>query len=442
MGATKSKESDRPSKKSSTDLSRLEARVDKVHISGLGRTHDDYVRRAVKNMFDAQTLEEVVQATMETKANLSELGIFKGTSVIIDTSKGEKATPNGYEITFQGEEYPRVTGSVGTEIGQNEGAATVEMAAPNIWGRGERFSVNGSYSNSKTTDVNLKLSKPFYHTAFGDYKPEISLIMFRNAAMFPWSKYKTTDTGLIVDWSFLMPTFITHSLQYECAIKEISTIGKQVPFFVRENCGPRLASLVRHICSYDERDSPVFPTEGFHARSTFEASGFGGNVSFMKSNTHIEYNVPLFAGISTQFCGRVGLIHQKTPDLPISNKFVIGGPFTIRGFRPGGAGSHVEGTATGNTTYWITGAHLWTPLPFSRYFKFFGDHLKVHLFANAGNVDSFETTTCRTSVGAGLAFRLGNRARIELNYCKPIHKQPGDFANREGFQFGIGYEFT
>lgn len=46
----------------------------------------------------------------------------------------------------------------------------------------------------------------------------------------------------------------------------------------------------------------------------------------------------------------------------------------------------------------------------------------------------------RSTVGAGLALRLGNKARIEFNYCSPILKQNSDHVNR-GFQFGIGYEF-
>lgn len=52
----------------------------------------------------------------------------------------------------------------------------------------------------------------------------------------------------------------------------------------------------------------------------------------------------------------------------------------------------------------------------------------------------FLSDTMRSTVGAGLALKLGNKARIEFNYCSPILKQNSDHVNR-GFQFGIGYEF-
>lgn len=47
----------------------------------------------------------------------------------------------------------------------------------------------------------------------------------------------------------------------------------------------------------------------------------------------------------------------------------------------------------------------------------------------------------RTSVGAGIAFKLADRARIEINYCMPLRKFDGD-KTTSGFQFGIGYEFV
>lgn len=455
MGTSKSKNENSSMKTTAVDLSTLSARVDRVHISGLQRTWDDYVRRAVQNLFTAKTFEDVLQQSVQTKDNLTELGIFKSISVTIDVSKRKQqqqpstsiSSENGYEVTFNGVELSRVTGSIGTEIGQNEGAATIELSVPNIAGRGERLSVHGSYSNAKTTDMNIRATKPFYHTWLGNYKPETSISLFRTSGLHPWSKFSTNDTGVQAECAFWLPsTIIHHTLQYECAIREISTLGKRVPFFVREECGPKMSSLIRYACTYDQRDSAVLPTNGFYAKTTAELCGFGGNIAYNRLNTHAEWNVPLFSGISLQFCGRYGIIqrNKKSPNVPISQRFVLGGPFTIRGFQTGGACTQTDGAAIGNHSYWCCGAHIWSPLPFNRYFGALSNNLKLHAFASAGNVDDNFITIdmCRTSIGAGLAFRLGERARIELNYCKPIQRQPGDVANKEGFQFGIGYEFA
>lgn len=105
--------------------------------------------------------------------SLNELGIFKdGAKAFIDIDKSPGASPNSYVVTFKGEELSRITGTVGTEIGQNDGSLSAQLTSPNIFGRGERLSINYSYSYIKATELNLKLMKPFYHTNVGDYKPE------------------------------------------------------------------------------------------------------------------------------------------------------------------------------------------------------------------------------------------------------------------------------
>lgn len=100
------------------------------------------------------------------------LGIFKNLKAVIDTDKTPNASANSYVVSFNGEELSRITGTVGTEIGQNDGSLSAELTTPNIFGRGERLSINYSYSYIKATELNLKLMKPFYHTSVGDYKPE------------------------------------------------------------------------------------------------------------------------------------------------------------------------------------------------------------------------------------------------------------------------------
>lgn len=56
-------------------------------------------------------------------------------------------------------------------------------------------------------------------------------------------------------------------------------------------------------------------------------------------------------------------------------------------------------------------------------------------------VSFFFSENIRSAYGIGLAVKLAERARIELNYCVPLQKQATDKAVN-GFQFGIGYEFV
>lgn len=430
--------------KRNVDLTKFSARVDRVNVGGLGRTHDDYINRAVRNLFKAKTFNEVV---FETKAALKELevlGIFKSLNARIDVSHTENPSNNGYEVTFEGKELSRLTGSVGTEIGQNEGAVTAELTSPNIFGRGERITVHGSYSNHKTTDINVKFTKPFHHTVLGDLRPETSIILSKYSAEYPWSKYRTENLGVILDAVFTLPANIHHNMQYETAFREISVTAKQVPLFLRKNCGPRMATILRYIGTFDERDSRTFPSKGLFVRTTNEIAGsLGGNVGYMSTNGHVELNVPLFLGLSAQLCGRAGYIlpSKMSPPVPISSLFTLGGPQSLRGYMMAGAGEHIENIATGSHSYMALGAHLWSPLPFfSR--QGFANLFRLHMFLNCGKTDSFkmDINNLATSAGVGVALRMGERARIEFNYCEPLTNKNLQYF-KKGFQFGIGFEF-
>lgn len=431
-------------RKRNVDLSRFAARVDNVNIGGLGRTHDDYINRAVRNLFKAQTFNEVVFEVKESMKSLEELGIFKSIRANIDISRGDKASENGYEVSFEGVELSRVTGKIGTEIGQNEGAVSAELSSPNIFGRGERVTVHGSYSNFKTTDINVKFTKPFFHTVLGDLKPETSIILSKYSAEFPWSKYRTENLGVILESVFLLPAHVHHSVQVEGSFREIGLTARQVPLFLRKNCGPRMATILRHTCTIDERDSTIFPSRGVFLRSTHELAGVaGGDVGYKSTNTHAEINVPLFAGISMQFTGRIGYLvpAKMSPPVPIASLFTLGGPQSLRGFRMAGAGEHEDGIPRGAHSFMAAGAHLWTPLPFfSR--NGFANLFRLHLFMNCGKTDSFslDANNVASSVGVGMALRMGERARIEFNYCEPFTKKNSQYF-KKGFQFGIGFDF-
>lgn len=446
MGAQKSKSQQPTTGRKGTgpaDLTKINARIDRVKVSGLHRTHDDYVQQAVRNCFHANTFKEVLEEVGRTRIGLEELRCFKEVQAKIDVSYGKESTPNGYEVTFEGQELSRLVGTVGTEIGNNEGSLTAQLSAPNLMGRGESVTLNGSYSNCKSTDLNLKITKPFLHTSLSAYKPEISASIFRTSSPLPWFRCNTHDVGLLLDYSFRLPFQVQHSLQYSLEVRELAGTGKQLPFAVREHFGPRQASVLRHICAYDDRDNRIFPRSGMFVQMTNEMSGPGGNIRYVKNNTHAEVNFPLFAGLSAQITGRVGLIQTDKLDepVPLSSLFILGGPLTVRGFQMAGIGEHSEGAALGAHSYWATGLHLWGPLPFNRHFGSFADLFRIHGFATLGNTNKFSVDGVRCSVGGGLAVRIGDRARIELNYCKPLLVGPTDVAQKEGFQFGIGYEF-
>lgn len=108
---------------------------------------------------------------------------------------------------------------------------------------------------------------------------------------FPWSGYKESDKGFLLDFAFNGNQLgtIKHHFQYEAVVRELNAT-KQATFKVREQCGPTLKSSLRHICRLDKRDEKIFPSTGTLMQCTTEVAGLGGNIGFFKNELAFQTN--------------------------------------------------------------------------------------------------------------------------------------------------------
>lgn len=87
----------------------------------------------------------------------------------------------------------------------------------------------------------------------------------------------------------MIPGTLKQNFQYEVVYRDIIA-AKQASLRVREQCGPNLKSLLRHICSIDKRDDTIFPTSGNLVQFTSELAGLGGDIGFMKYELMLQSN--------------------------------------------------------------------------------------------------------------------------------------------------------
>ncbi|XP_010772915.1 sorting and assembly machinery component 50 homolog [Notothenia coriiceps] len=355
--------------------------VQQVHIDGLGRTKDDLLTYEIKEVFRAKNLIDVMRKSHEARQKLLRLGIFRKVEVVIDTSRGDGALPNGLDVTFEVTELRRMTGSYNTMVGNNEGSMVLGLKLPNVLGRAEKMNFQFSYG-TKETSYGLSFFKP----QPGNFERNITLNMYKVTGQFPWSSLRETDRGISGEMS--------------------------------------------------------------------ELAGYtGGDASFLKEDFEIQLNKTLFwdSVLSASMWGGLLLPIGDKPT-SIADRFYLGGPTSIRGFSMYSLGPQSEGDYLGGEGYWAGGLHLYTPLPFRPGKGGFGDLFRTHFFLNAGNLCNLnygqgpkahlkKLAECiRWSYGVGLVLRLGNIARLELNYCIPMGVQSGDRIC-DGVQFGAGIRF-
>ncbi|KAJ8791788.1 hypothetical protein J1605_020510 [Eschrichtius robustus] len=362
--------------------------VQHVHFDGLGRTKDDIIMYEIGGVFKAKNLVEVMRRSHEAREKLLRLGIFRQVDVLIDTCQGDNALPNGLDITFEVTELRRLTGSYNTMVGNNEGSMT--------------------------------------------------------------------DRGLSAEYSF--PIWKTsHTVKWEGVWRELGCLARTVSFAVRKESGHSLKSSLSHAMVIDSRNPSILPRRGALLKVNQELAGYtGGDVSFIKEDFELQLNKQLILDspvAQTQLREQGGLTRPGV--LPAELK-------TSRLGRLGGGGGRCAGSTgsswsrgellesargpgdyLGGEAYWAGGLHLYTPLPFRPGQGGFGELFRTHFFLNAGNLCNLnygegprahirKLAECiRWSYGAGIVLRLGNIARLELNYCVPMGVQGGDRAKAE-----------
>uniref|UniRef100_T1JDX0 Bacterial surface antigen (D15) domain-containing protein n=1 Tax=Strigamia maritima TaxID=126957 RepID=T1JDX0_STRMM len=393
---------------------------------------------------------EVVIAAHEVRTTLESLGCFKSIGTYIDTSTGPESSPHGLEVTFYVDELKRIVGGVNTLIGNNEGSLVLGMSLPNVLGRGERVQCEYSYGTKNSVGFNLAATKPLT----GWKHAGINTAVYQQGNDFPWSGFRQTDKGTLLDFWFESAPKVRHTLRWEGIWRETSCLDRCTAFSVREQTGHTLKSSIKHILSVDKRDSPILPTKGVLFKLQQEFAGLGGDTGFIKHEFEFQANVPLFNDFIWQGALTGGFMHSpsSTRRYSICDKFFLGGPLTLRGFNHRGVGPRAENCALGAKAFWSGAFHLYMPMPFRPGEGGFGDLFRTHFFINAGNIGDFSfgedyhdnltmlLDGLRVAYGIGLVLRIGQVARFELNYCFPLRVQKHD-SIAHGLQFGVGVNF-
>ncbi|CAE6479486.1 unnamed protein product [Rhizoctonia solani] len=216
---------------------------------------------------------------------------------------------------------------------------------------------------------------------------------------------------------------------------------------MRQSAGYTSKSSISHTLTWDTRDDPLQGTRGSYLRYCQEFAGLGGDAAFFKTESDSRYSRALSGGYTISLSARTGFLYPLygRPSL-FNDRFQLGGPTSLRMFRPNEMGPKDKNDSVGGDMYWAAGASIIGPLPRKPEWP-----VKTHLFVNAGRLDTYDTkkssimqtarslTTPSISVGVGLVYML-NPVRVELNFGVPIAASVSD-GMRKGVQVGVGMDF-
>lgn len=382
-------------------------------------------------------------------------------------------TPTDVAVYYSVKEKSRIFAKTGTDLGNAEGSAYANVQWRNLFGGAETLDVNASIGTRTRSSYQALFDAPVL--ANPDLHFQVAGV--QSATQKPFASHEEVLKG---GWSKLRwatPAGSFHEIGYNGLWRQVTGLAPNASTTVKNEAGDSFKSSISHTWSADRRDNPMLPSRGYYARTTSELAGWGplrGDVAFLKSEVETQGAVPVpvpgikgDSGISLTTGFRAGLLYPLAlgsnpyPEMSrINDRFQLGGPNDVRGFRLSGLGPHDGPDAVGGDLYAAGSANLLFPLP--RVGK--DKPLRLQAFVNGGRLLSVRNPDkegpmtneeVKQSVSNAIS-ELGNGlptmsagfglvyahpvARFELNFSLPLVVRRHEEA-RKGVSFGIGINF-
>ena len=251
------------------------------------------------------------------------------------------------------------------------------------------------------------------------------------------TRYETKRTAGLAGIEKGITDELKGSLLYQ--YEEVETFNIQPGAIItKEDTGTLGISSINPSIILDTRDDPFNPRSGILTGlvAKFATRYFGSGVELYKITVQGSWYLKLWEGMVFALSGRGGLARAfgKTEEVPIIERFFLGGRTTVRGYAQdtlGPKGS--DGTPTGGNTFMLFNGEL--------RFSAFKD-LGLITFVDAGNVwlssDPAKIEKPKYTVGVGLRYETPV-GPVRLDYGHKIKREPGE--SRGELHFAIGHAF-
>ncbi|MCM2264978.1 MAG: outer membrane protein assembly factor BamA [Desulfuromonadales bacterium] len=395
--------------------------VERINISGNTKTRDKVIRREMKvvegDLFNASALKR-------SKARINNLGYFE--AVDVTTSEGSKQSLVNVDVnvkerstgTFSiGAGYSSVDGFVG------QGSITQE----NFLGRGLKLNLAASLGSESNT-YQIGLTDPY----FMDKNLTLGFELYKTSR--EWDDFSRDATGGALKLG--MPVLDDYSralFVYRYEQKKIYDVSFFASDDIKDEEGKSTISSITSTFTRDTTDYRLDPSSGQVFEASWELAGIGGDEKFNKYILDYRHFWPAFLGTVVSAHGQVGYVQDWGDEVPIDERFYLGGINTIRGFDSREVGPRDE-----NGDY--TGGDMEAYANFEWIFPLAKDMgIKGVTFFDVGNAwDTDYMSDWRYSVGAGIRWLspLGP-LRLEWGY----NLDPEEWEDNARLDFMIGRFF-
>ena len=339
--------------------------VNRITFTGNTTTRDNVIRREVRlvegGLFNTEALKFSVR-------RLNQLGYFKPLEGNDKDMKVDK-TPgrdNAVDVTLKVEEQNRNQLTFGAGVSQYEGFfGQLGFQTSNFMGRGESLTVNAQ-AGSRAQQYQVAFTEPFLF----DRNITGGVDVFKRSLQYI-GYYTQKSTGGNLTFGFSVANFSRMFLNYSyqqvqvddlnealldpsCAatgscqtisLASLDQLTEEQVKNIRRNPfvfdslligqgGKRTISKVIPTFLHNTVDNPIFPTRGKKLQATLDLAGLGGNTNFIKPALEGVFYKPMTSRLTFGMRAAFEYIkpYGSTGSLPIFERLVLGGEYSLRGY--------------------------------------------------------------------------------------------------------------
>ncbi|KAF1813049.1 mitochondrial outer membrane protein, partial [Eremomyces bilateralis CBS 781.70] len=463
----------------------LPVTISSVRVLNAQNTRKGFLHGVFRPFLEANkkeyyTLSDALEDIGIAHHRLRKFDIFRDPiSVYIDRPDptDPSTTPTDIDVYFSVKERSRYTIKTGTEVGHADGSGYASANLRNLFGGAETLTANASVGIRTRSAYSAAFETPILSNP--DFSWEVAGLA--SSTLKSWASHEEALKGGFtkLKWQTLSGAH-KHEFGYSGLWRQITSLASNASPTVRADAGDSFKSALTHTWTHDLRDSRTLPSRGYLVKTVSELAGLGplrGDVAFAKLEGETQAAIPIpipgikgDSGVSLTAGFRGGVLYPLAlggsgNNLPVhsrlSDRFQLGGPTDVRGFRLGGLGPRDGPDAVGGDVYAAAGASLLVPFPRAgpetplRFQAFVNAGRLLALRKSKGGESSMDNAAVAESVkqtireladglpscsaGVGIVY-AHPVARFELNFSLPLVARKGEDA-RKGISFGVGMEF-
>ena len=406
--------------------------VERIEIVGNVRTQDKVIRREFRlvegDAFNSARLRR-------SRQRIQNLGFFE--SVSVERLPG--SSPDKSVVKVNVEEQSTGQLSFGAGFSSTNGIlGDISITESNFLGKGQELGLSLTVAALKS-EVDFSFTEPY----FMGREIRAGFDLFRvSQDLQDSSSFDTDRTGFGLRGGYLITESLRQDWRYGFRVSKGSDVGSAASQLIRNEIGTETTSEISHILTYDKRDSPLLPTEGYVIRFRNDLAGLGGSVRHFRNKFTTVKFFPLADQWVLSLSGNAGYIIGLGADVDLLERFYVGGD-NLRGFASRGIGPRDSITKDSLGGEWMyTGAlQMSFPLGFpeelgigARAFTDIGSNGKIKPTASFVQDEG----SLRVAVGTGLTWQ-SPFGPVGVDGAVPLVKE--DFDITENFRINFGTRF-